>query len=166
MLIPVSIDALLLGAAPDKSVVVLRPFADASSEPRVLPIYIGMPEALAISMAIEGKTKERPQTHDLTMDLVDALGGKIVRTVIDRVDGMTFYARLSVEQDGTTYEIDARPSDALALSLRAQAPIYVESPVFIAASIPFNAQHDDFKEREIEAFHEYIENIDPEDFKR
>jgi len=47
-----------------------------------------------------------------------------------------------------------------------RAPMYVESPVFIAASIPFNAQHDDFKERELEAFHEYIENIDPEDFKR
>ena len=75
-------------------------------------------------------------------------------------------ARLVVEQDGTTYEVDARPSDALALCLRMRAPMYVESPVFIAASIPFNAQHDDFKERELEAFHEYIENIDPEDFKR
>jgi len=166
MLIPVSIEALLLGAAPDKSVVVLRPYVDTSEEPRVLPIYIGMPEALAISMAIEGKTKERPQTHDLTMDLVDCLGGKITSAIIDRVDGMTFYARLVVEQDGTTYEVDARPSDALALCLRMRAPMYVESPVFIAASIPFNAQHDDFKERELEAFHEYIENIDPEDFKR
>ncbi|MGI6220893.1 MAG: bifunctional nuclease family protein [Coriobacteriales bacterium] len=166
MLIPVSIEALLLGAAPDKSVVVLRPFVDADAEPRVLPIYIGMPEALAISLAIEGKSKERPQTHDLTLDAIDALGGKITGMVIDRVDGLTFFARLIVEQDGTVYEIDARPSDALALSLRAKAPMYVESPVFIAASIPFNAQHDDIREREIEAFHEYIENIDPEDFKR
>ncbi len=164
-MIPVSIEALLLGAGPEKSVVVLRPYMETGPNPRVLPIYIGSSEAMAISVAIEGKKTERPQTHDLMLDLVDALGGRLVKVVIDRVYGMSFYSKLVMEQDGDEFDIDARPSDAIALAIRENAPIFVESPVFVATSINFNARRGDkLGEKELEAFHEFVENLNPSDF--
>ena len=163
-MIPVTIEALLVGANQEKSVIVLRPIMETGANPRVLPIYIGKTEAVSINAAIEGKKSERPHTHDLLLSIVDALGGDILRIVIDRVDGMSFYSKVVLEQDGEKIEIDARPSDAIAVAVKAQVPVYVESPVFIAASLPFNSQTNTLEESEIEAFHEYVENLDPEDF--
>ena len=163
-MIPVTIEALLVGNAPEQTVVVLRPYLETGPNPRVLPIHIGMAEAVSISMAVEGKVKERPQTHDLTMSIIEELGGHFQRAIIDRVDGMTFFAKVVLEQDGDTIEIDARPSDAIAMAVRADAPIYVEAPVFVASSLPFNARRDRLEEREFEAFHDFVENLDPDDF--
>lgn len=166
MLIPVSIDAVMIDTVPDKSMIVLRPLQEAASDQRALPIYIGSHEARSINAALASKFRDRPQTHDLAMGIIDALGGRLAHILIDRVDGMTFYARIVLEQDGDIVELDARPSDAIALAVRAHVPLYVDSPVFVAASVPYDNGNDGFAEREFEAFHEYIENIDPEDFRR
>lgn len=164
-MIPVSIETLLIGASQEKSVVVLRPFMETGPNPRVLPIYIGVNEALALSMAVEGKHTERPQTHDLTMNIIEELGGEVLRVIIDRVEGLVFYSRVMLKKDDQVIEVDARPSDALVLAIKADVPVYVEPPVFVAAAVAFNAQRDDLREREFEAFQEYIDNIDPDDFK-
>jgi len=164
-MIPVSIETLLVGAGQEKSVVVLRPFMETGPNPRVLPIYIGVNEALALGMAVEGRHSERPQTHDLTMNIIESLGGEVLRVIIDRVEGLTFFSRVVIQKGDRTIDIDARPSDALVLAIKADVPVYVEPPVFVAAAVAFNAHRDDLQEREFEAFQEYINNIDPDDFK-
>ena len=164
-MIPVSVESLLVGSTSDKSVVILKPYLDNGPNPRVLPIYIGMPEAISISMALEGRRRSRPQTHDLTLAIIEELGANLLRVVIDRVDGMTFYAKIVMEQDGDVIEMDARPSDAIAIAMKAGVQIYVESPVFIAASIPYNSQNGSIDDGELEAFKEYVDNLSPDDFK-
>lgn len=163
-MIPVKVEALLVGSVPGKSVVVLRPYPDSGDSNRVLPIYIGMSEAMSISAALENKQARRPQTHDLMMTIIDELGGNFEYAVVDRVDGMSFYAEIVLEQDGDEIEIDSRPSDAIAMALRNDAPIYVEEPVFTAAAVAFNDDNNQIDERELEEFHDYVETLTPDDF--
>ena len=163
-MIPVTIEALVIGQAPEKSVIVLRPFMETGPNPRVLPIYIGPNEAMAISTALEGRRSGRPQTHDLAMSILSGLGGEFLRVVIDRVDGLMFYAKIAIKKGDEVVELDARPSDAIILAIKANAPVFLEPPVFIAGGVPYNAQREDLKEAEFEAFQEYIENIEPDDF--
>ncbi|NPA80869.1 MAG: bifunctional nuclease family protein [Thermotogae bacterium] len=101
---------------------------------RLLPIIIGPFEAKAISMALNGETFSRPLTHDLMHEILSVLGVKVDKVIInDLVDG-TYYARIILSHDGKTYSIDSRPSDAIALALRAGAPIFVSSSVMDTAS--------------------------------
>lgn len=104
---------------------------------RRLPIIIGSFEAQAIALEIEGIKPPRPLTHDLLKQVVDNLGGSVVEIVINELRENTFYAKIVLDVSGLTNEIDARPSDAIALSVRAQTPIYVaESVLEIAGFIP------------------------------
>jgi uncharacterized protein len=96
---------------------------------RKVPIWIGKYEAVAISMAIEGEQFDRPMTHDLLKIMVDRLGAEVDRVVIDDLWQDTFYAKLTLMRDGAAIEIDCRPSDALALAVRAKAPIYIAEAV-------------------------------------
>ncbi len=164
-MIPLTVHALFMGSIPGKSVIMLRPCFETGSKPRVLPIHIGMPEAMSISMALENKQSRRPQTHDLTVAIIEELGGTFLRAVIDRVDGMTFYSKIVLEQDDDIIEIDARPSDAIAMAMRMQAPIYVEEPVFTVAATNFDSSGKRNDEQQIEAFHDYVESLTPDDFK-
>lgn len=93
---------------------------------RRAPIWVGQFEAWAISFALEGEAPERPLTHDLLKLMLDRLGASIERVIIDDLWNETFYAKIGLlKPDGETMEIDARPSDAIALALRARAPIYM-----------------------------------------
>jgi len=104
---------------------------------RRLPIIIGAFEAQAIALEIEGIKPPRPLTHDLLKQITDNLGATIVEVIIDELRENTFYAKIILEVSALTNEIDARPSDAIALAVRAQAPIYVaESVMEVAAFIP------------------------------
>ncbi len=104
---------------------------------RRLPIIIGAFEAQAIALEIEGIKPPRPLTHDLLKQITDNLGATIIEIVIDELRENTFYAKIILEVSALTNEIDARPSDAIALAVRAQAPIYVaESVMEVAAFIP------------------------------
>jgi bifunctional DNase/RNase len=104
---------------------------------RRLPIIIGAFEAQAIALEIEGIKPPRPLTHDLLKQIIDNLGANISEVVIDELRENTFYAKIILEISALTNEIDARPSDAIALAVRAQAPIYVsESVMEVAAFIP------------------------------
>lgn len=96
---------------------------------RLLPIYIGGFEANAIQMAKDGEKFERPLTHDLIVSIIESLGAKVERVVINDLMDNTFYARIILSKDDRTYSIDARPSDSIAVALLAKAPIYVSAHV-------------------------------------
>jgi bifunctional DNase/RNase len=99
-----------------------------------LPIIIGAFEAQAIALEIEGIKPPRPLTHDLLKQLTDSLGATVIEIIIDELRDNTFYAKIILEVSGFSQEIDARPSDAIALAVRAQAPIYVASSVMESAA--------------------------------
>ena len=97
---------------------------------RLLPIVIGMFEADAIRLKIAGVELARPFTHDLLKNTIQELGGRLHRVIIDHLDGGTFHAKMLVEtSDGQKRMIDSRPSDAIAVALRAGVPIFVEEEV-------------------------------------
>lgn len=97
---------------------------------RALPIVIGLLEASSIKMRLSGFKPQRPLTHDLIHSILDNLEVKLERVVIDKLENNTFFAKLVVRLDGKTKRIDARPSDSIALAVRAKSPIYVEEEVF------------------------------------
>lgn len=99
-----------------------------------LPIIIGAFEAQAIALEIEGIKPPRPLTHDLLKQLTDSLGATVIEIIIDELRDNTFFAKIILEVSGFSQEIDARPSDAIALAVRAQAPIYVSSSVMESAA--------------------------------
>jgi hypothetical protein len=101
---------------------------------RRLPIIIGALEAQAIALEIEGIKPPRPLTHDLLKNIIDNLGGTIIEIIIDELRENTFYAKIIIDVSDLTNEIDARPSDAIALAVRSQAPIYVAETVMDIAS--------------------------------
>ena len=104
---------------------------------RRLPIIIGAFEAQAIALEIEGIKPPRPLTHDLLKQLIDNLGATVLEIIIDELRENTFYAKIVLEVSGLTNEIDARPSDAIALAVRADAPIYISDQVMeTAAFVP------------------------------
>ncbi|HDM89828.1 MAG: bifunctional nuclease family protein [Candidatus Hydrothermota bacterium] len=101
---------------------------------RILPIWIGHPEATAIVYALEEIDIERPLTHDLLKTVIETFGGKVEKIVVNKLVSNTFYARIIVRKDSTLFSIDARPSDSIALALRTGAPIYVAEEVMERSS--------------------------------
>jgi bifunctional DNase/RNase len=90
---------------------------------RVVPIFVGLSEAISIHHALLGELSPRPMTHDLFISVLECLSASITNVLIDDLDGGIYYARLTIKSESTQNEIDARPSDCLALALRAKAPI-------------------------------------------
>ena len=97
---------------------------------RKLPIWIGFPEASSIASQLESVAAPRPNTHDLTKRLIDGLQGTIARVVVNDLSGGVYYARIVLHRNGRSVEVDARPSDAIALALRFHAPLFVSEPLF------------------------------------
>ena len=96
---------------------------------RELKIFLVRDVAMAIFLALQNRTPDRPFTHDLLRNVIDKLGGKVNRVIVDDLLQDTFYARILVERGEETIEIDSRPSDAIALALRFRSPIYVSENV-------------------------------------
>ena len=102
---------------------------------RSVLILIGRFEAFAISVALEGKTADRPMTHDLMNNIVNRLGGKVERILIDDLFQETYYAKVDIAVDSKVVQIDSRPSDAIALGIRAKAPIFMAESVLRQAAV-------------------------------
>jgi len=111
-------------------IVILKDVAGES----LLPIWVGTYEANAIATEIEKMSSQRPMTHDLMRNVIREMGGKLRRVVITSLIDNTFYAFIEIEKDGNLLIVDSRPSDALALSLRMDCPIYVAQQVIKSSS--------------------------------
>ena len=163
----VNVESLVIGLLPMPSVITLRvaEHREDIADDLVLPIWIGTMEATAIAAALEGNATERPITHALAIDLVSSLGGNVSRVIIDRVEGTTFYATIYLRcANGMFTRVDARPSDAIALAARANAPLFVEEDVMQSAACPRALTPGQDEQIELEEFDKFIEHIKPEDF--
>lgn len=163
-----SIESLMIGMLPMPSVVTLRASRETPElRGAILPIWIGTMEATAIAAALEDSKSDRPLTHDLTNKMVHALGGTVSRVVIDRVEGPTFYATVYLRcENGMFTRVDARPSDAIALAVHANAPLFVEEEVMQAAGCPRAFREGGDEQIEMDEFHKFIEQVEPEDFAK
>ena len=130
---------------------------------KFLPIWIGHPEAAAILMKLQGANTPRPMTHDLVTDMLSQLDARVARIAVTDLRENTFYALVTVSVDGTEIEIDSRPSDAIALAVRAEAPIFAADSVIEESAIEF--EHEDASEEElVDEFKKFLEDVKPEDF--
>ncbi len=118
------------GAQPPSYVVLLR-----DKEGRSVPIWIGRFEAMAISLALEGSTADRPLPYDMFNNIITRMGARIDRVLIDDLWNSTYYAKITISFDGKSMDADSRPSDAIAMSLRAKAPIYMAESVLRKAAV-------------------------------
>ena len=146
-----------------KQPIVLLKTADGN---KFLPIWIGHPEAAAILMKLQSQAPPRPMTHDLLSDMLDQLGAQIVRITVTELRENTFYAQITLQQDGGEIEIDSRPSDAIALAIRAEAPIFAADRVIEESAIEFEGEDVDQEvlEAEVAKFKNFLDEVTPEDF--
>ncbi|MFP5330954.1 MAG: bifunctional nuclease family protein [Acidimicrobiia bacterium] len=128
---------------------------------RFLPIWVGPVEAMAISSAMEGNQPPRPQTHDLLVSTIAALGATLVRATVTELRDSVFFAELEFDLDGKTVTVSSRPSDAIALCVRTNTPVFAAPAVLDEAGIEIR---DDEDEAEIEEFREFLEDLTIEDF--
>ena len=142
-----------------KQPIVLLKTADGN---RFLPIWIGHPEAAAILVKLQNAASARPMTHDLLNDVLGHLDAEVVSIAVTEMRENTYYARITIQQNGSEIEIDSRPSDAIALAVRyGEIPIYADEAVLDEAGVLFEA---DEEEQEVEQFREFLDSVTPEDF--
>ncbi|REJ82114.1 MAG: bifunctional nuclease family protein [Acidobacteria bacterium] len=173
-LVPMQVKTLLLDPAQNTPVLILQE-SGAEDEPgsedgiedlasageegrRILPIWIGLFEASAIQMQLEGTEPPRPLTHDLMADLLESLDVQLIAVVIHSLEEGTFYASLRLQQGDELFDVDARPSDAVALALRADAELFVGEQVFAALT-----SRPEPETRRDEELKRWFENLDPDD---
>jgi bifunctional DNase/RNase len=133
---------------------------------RVLPIFIGSPEATAIAFALDGVETQRPMTHDLMKNLLDELGAAVERIVVTDLSDMTFYAEIHLRTAAGTKRVSSRPSDAIALAVRVGAPIFAAEEVVDEAgtALEEEAPNEQESDEVVEQFRAFIDNVSPEDF--
>ncbi len=167
-MIEVTIDSIRVSLMSQHRIVVLKE-VDTS---RYLPIWIGPFEADAITIQLQGVQVARPLTHDLLKSVIDQMGAKISHIMVSDLKNDTFYARIVVDVNGNSMEIDARPSDAIALAVRVNAPLFVDEEVMENASIKPEAGLDETtveresapvsaeEEEKLAIFRDFIDELD------
>ncbi len=161
-MVRVTIDSIKVSLISHHRVVVLK---ELEAE-RYLPIWIGPFEADAITTKLQGVEVPRPLTHDLLKSLIQEMGATVSHVLVSDLRDETFYGRIILELNGRLLEIDSRPSDALALAVRASAPIYVEDSVMLKASIePILGEETPTSEEEdkLSIFREFVDTLDIDD---
>ena len=153
-LVPMSIKGLMLDPVSNSPIVVLKD----EDEKFFLPIWVGIFEANAIALQLENVTTPRPMTHDLLRNLISELDARVTRVVINDLRDSTFFAQIRVIAGQRTMEIDARPSDAIALALRTEAPIFVAQSVLDQAQT-ISPDSDDSDEK----IKKWFEQLGPDD---
>jgi bifunctional DNase/RNase len=155
-MIEMKVNGLAIDSASKMPVVILTD----KEEKRFLPIWIGVYEADAILVALENIEVPRPMTHDLIKTMLETLGIEVDRISIHEIKNNTFFAKIYLVKDGKQFEIDSRPSDAIALALRLDADIFVSEQVIMEATI----MDKDKYEKEMKEFKEFLKDIKPSDF--
>src|SRR5919109_2404145 len=146
-----------------KQPIVLLKTSDGS---RYLPIWIGQPEAAAILMKLQGASTPRPMTHDLVTDMLEQLDAQVVRITVTDLRDNTFFASITVQQNGSEIDVDSRPSDAIALAIRADAPIFAADDVIEESAIEFEGDeiNQEDLEREVSNFRSFLDHVTPDEF--
>ena len=153
-----------------KQPIVLLKTAD---DDKFLPIWIGHPEAAAILMKLQGASPPRPMTHDLLTDVISELQAEVVKVEVTELRENTYYARITIVQDGKEFEIDSRPSDAIALAVRCEARIFASDDVIAESGIEFQAEDDEqpglviassLADLDPAEFRKFLETVTPEEF--
>ena len=155
MLIEMQVKGLMIDPVQSVPIIILR---DADNQ-RALPIWVGPVEANAIALQIENVSPARPMTHDLLRNLLEELGATLTRVIIADLRDNTFYAYLELHRGGEVQFLDARPSDAIALAIRAKAPVFVDTRVLEQArSVDVTSEQADQ-----ERLTRWLESLDPDD---
>jgi bifunctional DNase/RNase len=141
-------------------VVILR---EVAGQRRVLPIFIGVPEAQAIALTMQNIETPRPMTHDLMKNLLDEVGAQVERITVTELREGTFFAEIILSAQGEVRTVSSRPSDAIALAIRIGSPIFAEDDVLEEAG---RVEQPDEEEAEqvVEQFRDFIDHVNPEDF--
>jgi bifunctional DNase/RNase len=143
-----------------KTPIVLLKMVDGN---KFLPIWIGHPEAAAILMKMQDAPVPRPMTHDLVADIVQQLGGEVVSIAVTDLKDSTFFASITVRQNGDEIEIDSRPSDAIAIAIRLDVPIFVADEVMEESAVEFEGEEVS-EEEMVSQFKQFLETVSPEEF--
>lgn len=154
MSIKMDVKALIVDPIANVPVVILRD----ADEKNFLPIWVGVFEANAIALQMEGVTTPRPMTHDLLRNIIRQIEGDVTRVVINSLEENTFYAQIHIRLANRELMVDSRPSDAIALALRAHAPLFVEESVLEKS----RAGDDSAEAHSAERLRKWLEDADPE----
>ena len=154
-MIEMKVAGIVLNAASRSPMILLKD----SSERRALPIFIGQDQAESIIKALEGHRPSRPLTHDLIANIFDDCDIKLEKIIIHALTDDVFYAVLCIEMNGVKKEIDCRPSDAVAIAIRMDSPVWVLEEVVADASIPVDRDADN---AEREAFRNFVSDLSPD----
>jgi hypothetical protein len=161
MFIEMRVSGLTMDPITNTPIVILKDL----EEKKAIPIWIGIFEASAIATEIEKITFSRPMTHDLLNDIVKLLKTEVVRVDIHDLRNNTFFANIHLLREGKSIVVDARPSDAIAIALRAGAPIFVDEKVIEKSrNVDFGTKMTDLDRLKKEKLAEFLENLSPEDF--
>ncbi len=152
-MILMEVKGLMMDPSSSVPIVILR----SEEHSRILPIWIGIFEANAIALKLEGIEPPRPMTHDLLVNLLGDINCTIARVAINDLVDNTFFAQIFLKVDSRELIVDSRPSDAIALALRAEVPIYV------AEMVLEKARADDLRARDEEKLKKWLEEVDPDD---
>ncbi len=163
-MVHVRIASLSVDSVSNQPVIILRPVDESVAEGRLVPIWIGQAEATAILLALQDISPPRPMTHDLFTRVIARLDTTLSRVEITRIEGGTFYANLILaDASGSEHEVDARPSDSIALAVRTGSPIYLSEQVLEEAAVIEVVAEDE--EDEVEQFRSFLDHVDPSDFQ-
>ena len=160
MMHKVSIAGLTMDPASNTPIIILK----SEEDEQAVPIWIGLLEATSIASALQNIKYERPMTHDLLKNFADTLQISIVKVEVCDLKDNTFYARIYFVSKDKSFDIDARPSDAIALALRFKAPIYVEDSVMQKSKISDGAAEVADTSEEGKKWADYLANLSPDDF--
>lgn len=161
MLIEMKVFGLAIDPITNTPIVILKDL----EEKKAIPIWIGLFEASAIATELEKISFSRPMTHDLVSQILKTLDVEISKIIINDLKNNTFYAVIYLERDGRTMTVDSRPSDAIALALRANATIFVDEKVIEKSmNLDLGTQTEDLRQYSKEKLKDILENLSPEDF--
>jgi bifunctional DNase/RNase len=164
-MIEMTVDSVRINLATQQRVVILK----ATKQERYLVIWIAQPEAYAIAVELQGTPSLRPLTHDLLKNVISELGARIVSIVVSDLIDEVYYARIVLDAAGRHVEIDARPSDAIALAVRAKTPIHVEDSILERAGVtleqdetekPASKPEDEDDIDNLDAYRDFINSLD------
>lgn len=160
----------IVGVALDsraQHLILLKPMDEEVGSGRMLPIWIGAQEATSILIAVEGAEAPRPLSHDLMKTLIEAVGASVERVDVTKIEDGTFYAELQLRTPHGSLVIDSRPSDAIALAARTDAPIWVNDEVLEEAGIVDEGEEiaPEVQEERLDEFRKFLDEVDPDDFQ-